>query len=49
MREINGIAINQPIDGWNHFWDMVRYGHIAFNSQSKILQTSEEVLKSINY
>lgn len=49
MREINGIAINQPIDLFNHFWDMARYGHIAFNSQSKVLQTSEEVLKSINY
>jgi len=49
MREINGIAINQPIDNFNHIWDDMRYGHIAYNSQSKVLQTSEEVLKSINY
>jgi phage terminase large subunit len=49
MREINGIAINQPIDNFNHIWDTMRYGHIAFNSESKVLQTPEEVLKSINY
>ena len=34
FKEINGILINQPIDKHNHFWDMARYGHIAFNSDS---------------
>lgn len=29
--EINGILINQPIDKFNHFWDAVRYGHMAWN------------------
>lgn len=49
MKEIGGIAINQPIDNFNHIWDTMRYGHIAHNSESKVLKTSEEVLKSINY
>ncbi|WP_428743191.1 terminase [Tenacibaculum sp.] len=34
FKEINGILINQPIDKYNHFWDMARYGHIAYNSDS---------------
>lgn len=34
--EINGIQINQPIDKYNHFWDMTRYGHMAWNSQQEI-------------
>lgn len=29
--EINGILINQPIDKFNHFFDSVRYGHMAWN------------------
>ncbi len=49
MKEIGGIAINQPIDNFNHIWDTMRYGHIAHNSESKVLKTSEEVLRSINY
>lgn len=49
MKEINGIAINQPIDKYNHFWDMARYGHIAHNSKTQIFTTSQETLKSINY
>lgn len=32
FKEINGITINQPIDSYNHFWDMARYGHISHNS-----------------
>ena len=32
LREINGIAINQPIDKFNHFWDAARYRHMAFNN-----------------
>jgi PBSX family phage terminase large subunit len=36
MKKINGIAINQPIDKFNHMWDSARYGHIA-NNQPKIV------------
>ena len=49
MKEIGGIAINQPIDKFNHMWDMARYGHIAHNSETQIFTTSEEVIKTINY
>jgi len=49
MKEINGIAINQPIDNFNHFWDGSRYGHIAHNSKTLVLETSEEILNQINY
>ena len=34
MKKINGIAINQPIDKFNHMWDAARYGHIANNMKS---------------
>jgi len=34
--EINGIQINQQIDKYNHFWDMARYDHMAWNSQYEI-------------
>lgn len=34
FKEINGILINQPIDAYNHFWDMARYGHIAYNNDN---------------
>lgn len=34
FKEINGILINQPIDAYNHFWDMARYGHIAYNNNN---------------
>jgi len=33
MKLINGIAINQPIDKWNHMWDSARYSHIANNNK----------------
>lgn len=36
MKEVNGIMINQPIDKWNHLWDMARYGHIAHNDVLEI-------------
>lgn len=49
MKEIGGIAINQPIDKFNHMWDMARYGHIAHNSESAVLETDSETLKNINY
>lgn len=41
FKEVNGILINQPIDKHNHFWDKVRYGHIAWNSKPKIHVTTE--------
>jgi PBSX family phage terminase large subunit len=31
MKLINGIAINQPIDKWNHMWDADKYAHIAYS------------------
>lgn len=31
FKTIQGIQINQPIDKFNHFWDMTRYGHMAWN------------------
>lgn len=34
FKEINGILINQPIDSYNHCFDAVRYGHIAYNNNS---------------
>lgn len=34
FKEINGILINQPIDDYNHFWDMARYGHMSWNEDS---------------
>ena len=49
MKEINGIAINQPIDKFNHLWDSARYGHIAHNSKTLILETDKETLNRINY
>lgn len=50
FKEVNGILINQPIDKYNHFWDMARYGHISHNSnQNTTYKTDKKVLKSINY
>lgn len=34
--EINGIQVNLPIDKYNHFWDAVRYGHMAWNSDNTV-------------
>jgi phage terminase large subunit len=31
LKKVNGIAINQPIDKFNHFWDAARYAYIAAN------------------
>lgn len=33
MKVLNGIAINQPVDKFNHMWDAARYAHIAYNSE----------------
>lgn len=29
MQEVHGIPINQPEDSFNHFWDAIRYAHMA--------------------
>lgn len=34
FKEVNGILINQPIDAYNHFWDMARYGHMSWNEDN---------------
>lgn len=49
MKEIGGIAINEPIDKFNHLWDAARYGHIAYNSPEQVFTTDQETIKSINY
>lgn len=50
MKEIAGIQVNQPIDKWNHIWDMARYGHIAHNSQSEtVFAMTEEQSRKLNY
>ncbi|URM37147.1 terminase [Flavobacterium anhuiense] len=49
MKEINGIAINQPIDKFNHIWDSSRYGHIAHNSPTIELKSDPESINKINY
>jgi len=35
FKEINGIAINQPVDKFNHFWDAARYAHMAYNQETQ--------------
>lgn len=30
FKEVNGIAINQPHDSYNHFWDAGRYAHMSY-------------------
>lgn len=37
MKEINGIAINQPIDKYNHAWDGSRYGYMGLNGSGSYL------------
>lgn len=50
MKEINGIAINQPEDKFNHIWDAARYGHIAHNSQGvTVFKMTEAEIRKINY
>ncbi len=49
LREINGISINQPIDGHDHFWAGSRYAHMIFNSPQEIVETtSQEVLSQFS-
>lgn len=50
MKKVQGIAVNQPIDDFNHMWDAIRYGHIAHNSQSTIHKTDKSLKElGINY
>lgn len=49
MKEVAGIAINQPIDSFNHFWDSARYGHMAYNSKSRKYEMTDEQSKELNY
>ena len=50
LKEINGIAINQPIDSFNHFWDSSRYGHMSYNTQPETHITQESLQElGINY
>jgi PBSX family phage terminase large subunit len=42
MKMINGIAINQPVDDFNHFWDASRYAHMAEHSNSSNFAPREE-------
>ena len=44
MKLINGIAINQPIDKFNHMWDSARYGHMKYN-----LQNMDDYYGNINF
>lgn len=39
-KKVQGITINQPIDKFNHCFDGVRYGHIAHNEETPVLQTT---------
>ena len=49
MKEVGGVAINQPNDAFNHFWDSSRYGHMMYNSPSRTLTTDQKTLNNINY
>jgi PBSX family phage terminase large subunit len=34
MKTVNGIAINQPESGFDHFWDSSRYGFMSLNTST---------------
>lgn len=34
FKEVNGILVNQPIDGYDHFWDSALYGHMSHNADN---------------
>lgn len=34
LKTVNGIAVNQPIDAYNHFWDAARYAFMAMSQGS---------------
>jgi len=46
FKKVQGILINQPADKWNHCFDAVRYGHIAYNSEEEE-QTTDESLSDM--
>ncbi|EAR14035.1 phage terminase large subunit [Robiginitalea biformata] len=35
FKEVNGILINQPIDGYDHIFTAGRYGHMAWNDRPR--------------
>ena len=37
FKEVAGIMVNQPIDKFNHFWDMTRYGHMSWNDTDEFV------------
>lgn len=47
LREINGIAINQPLDKFNHMWDSARYGHIAWSNEDQVFVTKEKDIRKL--
>lgn len=50
LKEINGVAINQPVDAYNHFWDSARYGHMSWNNaEKKVFKTDRQTINRINY
>lgn len=50
LKEIHGIAINQPIDAFNHMWDSSRYRHMAYNNPLTLHQTTQSLNElGINY
>ncbi len=49
MKEVGGMAINQPNDAFNHFWDSARYGHMEYNTPTRTLKTDQDTINSINY
>lgn len=43
LKMINEIAINQPVDKWNHFWDSSRYGHMSYNKPQRKAYWQNEI------
>lgn len=35
LKTVNGIAVNQPADGYDHFWDACRYGYMSLNQGNR--------------
>lgn len=40
LRKVNGIAINQPIDDFNHFWDAARYAYMTLDPANAVRSLS---------
>jgi hypothetical protein len=49
-KEVQGIQINQPIDAFNHFFDCMKYCHIAHNSKPQSFRTDKTLSQlGVNY